>query len=405
MYILRNLLSCLLLTTSHIVVTVTAKTDREEEKNHPESLLFSEKSQQTQPSYLRKTNTDNTNSTVILHNFQLEEDEASYLDSVAERMRPRPLFVDSDSTKQFFHLHHMKSGGTSLSSWISCGLRRQAKITQQRITQYRLSECSYSTFQQCIKSPSHSCRKSIESSSVMTYCAPLAVTEIMDWNDADAITMMRHPVDRVWSMFRFQTKSCFKCNDLKTVYQDIADGNTSQYGTGVCLAQISNHLTRNLLTNLTVDDLTHADYNDMSEEQQVMNAIESIRYRFNVVGVLEQLNETIKQLGYTFPWIAEELQAESKDDDDDDDGNENGNENDGAKSDIHCPFPHRNASPSNNHCGEHGSHWDLPHRPDEETWKLIEEHNQLDMAVYEAALEHFEVQKKAMSMTDMEDIE
>lgn len=48
----------------------------------------------------------------------------------------------------------------------------------------------------------------------MSYCAPLKDLPAFQWDstkdDIHAITVLRHPVDRVWSMFRFQTKGCYK---------------------------------------------------------------------------------------------------------------------------------------------------------------------------------------------------
>ena len=56
-------------------------------------------------------------------------------------------------------------------------------------------------------------------------------------------------------------------------------------------------------------------------------------------------------------------------------------------------------------CGENGGNWDLPDHPDEETRKVIEDHNQLDIMVYEAALQHFQLQKLAVVFSSDEDIE
>ena len=90
-------------------------------------------------------------------------------------------------------------------------------------------------------------------------------------------------------------------------------------------------------------------------------------------------------MSYSFPWLREQIEGE---------GNQR-----------QCPFPHSNESPSNNRCGENGGHWDLPNKPDDETRRAIEEHNLLDIKVYEAALQHFELQKEAMALNDSEDIE
>jgi hypothetical protein len=338
-------------------------------------------------------------SNIAAHNdgkeSSVEESEHELLKSVAQRMKPRTLQLfekSSNSTtpvKQFFHLHHMKSGGTSLSSWIRCGLSRlQSHMSREMngvvtIPSADLSECSWSSYHRCIENENDGCRKRIDNAVAMTFCSPLAVTEFFNWSDSDAVTMMRDPVSRVWSMFRFQTRSCFKCTNLTQVYEDIDNGDIEKYGGGVCLAQLQNHVTRNLQKTIPVQDLDSPEL--MSDEEKVKDAIDSIRNRFAVVGVIEHLQETIEQLSFSFPWLKEEL-------DDSIDG-----------VDKKCPFPHANGSPSNNRCGVDGTNWDLPSEPDEETRAAIERHNQLDRKVYEAALQQFELQKMAMSMMSEEE--
>jgi len=322
---------------------------------------------------------------------RVEDVEHDLVTDLAERMKPRDIDMgtsnnqsqqlDSQSpqsppTHQFFHLHHMKSGGTSLSSWIRCGQSRLGG----HLASAALSECGATSYHRCIDNETDGCRKRIDDAVTMNFCSPLAVTNYFKWADADAVTMMRHPVDRVWSMFRFQTKSCFKCTDLKQVYKDMDEGNTDKYGPGICLPQLSNHITRNLQKNIDVKNL---DTINLSDSERVADAIDSIQNRFTVVGVIERLQESIELFSYSFPWLSEEMEGVQK----------------------KCPFPHSNASPSNNHCGEDGGDWDLPNHPDDDTRKAIEEHNQLDIKVYEAALQHFQLQKQAMILNSDEDIQ
>lgn len=68
-----------------------------------------------------------------------------------------------------------------------------------------------------------------------------------------------------------------------------------------------------------------------------------------------------------------------------------------------CTLPHANASPRNNRCGEGGTHWDLPPHPDEETRKVIEEHNKIDIELYEFAVQQFEYQRLALGLGGKED--
>lgn len=332
---------------------------------------------------------------------QQQQQQQELLYSLAQRMMPRNLDLGNSTHSaphgQFFHLHHMKSGGTSLSNWISCGKSRLSAAststsTSRSIPSASLSECSWNSYHRCIENEKDSCRKSIENAAVMNYCSPLAVTNYFNWTEADAVTMMRHPVHRVWSMFRFQTNSCFKCTNLTQVYQDMDNGDIDKYGGGVCLAQLSNHITRNLQKNVHVYDLdstlptslhginnnnnnnSSSGVNSRSEKERLADAIDSIQNRFAVVGIMERLQESIDMLSFSFPWLSEEMEGSNR----------------------VCKFPHANSSPKNNRCGPGGSHWDLPSEPDEETRRAIEEHNQLDMRVYEAALAHFELQKEAM---------
>lgn len=315
---------------------------------------------------------------------------------LSERMKPRNFFVEASANftenkgnippKQFFHLHHMKSGGTSMNSYLNCGLRRaQTYYSDQvnplsnrtiplKLSRGSLSECAYSTFRQCMTNPDARCHETIPKQAYVTYCAPLFSTNMLGWQNADALTVLRHPVDRVWSMFRFQTSSCFKCKELKEIYKVMDEKGTNASGTdfggGVCLAQLTNHLTRNLQSQVDNED-----WNDRSvDSERLADALYNVRNRFVVVGLLERMEESLEMLSYSFPWLSPVLEGEA----------------------TECKLPKSNTSPSNNRCGENHSHWDLPPKPDKETRKLIVEHNQLDIKLYEAALQQFELQLKVV---------
>ena len=110
-------------------------------------------------------------------------------------------------------------------------------------------------------------------------------------------------------------------------------------------------------------------------------ALENLQRGFSVVGLLERLEESLALFSHVFPWMAERVDG----------------------SDRTCAFPHRNSSPRNNRCGPDGSHWELPDEPDEETRRVIEEHNRLDIRLYEAALQHFELQLMAVRQGEVEE--
>ena len=384
------------------------------------------------------------------HGHPNRKDKLDNHDSDSKSVSKEKKFI-SPPPKQFFHLHHMKTGGTSLSSYINCAIRRytrlynayQSAVTYDReseqtkpdhsshkqilkISQYKLSECSKNSYNRCISQPENSCRNSIAQATVMTYCAPLAIANHLDWsentrhhdeahiqtysksktfeyeahthNPTPSVTMLRNPVDRVWSMYRFQTRSCYQCKSLIDVYKDIDTGNKTyieeQYGTGVCVPQLVNHFTRNLLFNLTLDELADESKIAMTDEEKVRDAIHSIRHRFTVVGIIEKLEESLKLFEYSFPWMSSDI---GESDYYQDWKYQNVTIPNIQESDMKCIFPHANASPQNNRCGEKYTNMELPDHPDEETRKVILEHNLLDMKVYQAALEHFELQKRAMN--------
>eukprot|EP00041_Stephanoeca_diplocostata_P001574 m.20515 g.20515 ORF g.20515 m.20515 type:complete len:472 (+) comp12159_c0_seq1:153-1568(+) len=313
-------------------------------------------------------------------NLQLEpqgtltptKNDALYTTSAPITTEKDPLvYVPS---RQFFHLHHMKTGGTSLGTVINCALRRlrQNLSPNQRLSYYSLSECNPMGYTRCMNTVNNSCRHDMAKSAVMTFCAPLSAVNSLDWSEADAITMLRDPVDRVWSMYRFQTKSCYKCRNLTEIYADIdKDSALSKAYGGVCLPQLVNHLTTNLLSNAS---------SNMSDTDRLENALSNMRNRFSVVGLLEQHNTSVAMFEHVFPWLAETIPGSTD----------------------KCVFPHANGSPKNNRCGPNNTHWDLPSHPDAVTRQVIIEHNRLDIQLYEAAKQQFELQKSTLGWAESE---
>jgi len=360
-----------------------------------------------------------------------EEDQIFRVQEFAERLRPRPMLnFDANATKQFAHLHHMKTGGTSINHLLNCALSRARKLHQETQTQpdadadgahgggrrtgqalpfYSLEECSHSRYLSCINDNStsaQSCRSSIASASVMQYCAPLHQMSRFDWLDADIVSVIRHPVDRVWSMFRFQTKSCFQCTPLLDIYRHIEEGTLDEFCgemgcSGVCIPQLLNHETRNLLTDAWDED-DNGGESLSTEEEKLTEALFNLNNRVTLVGVTDELPVFAEMLGKVFPWLAEAVTAE---------GLGLAIEGDGASrrklrkttatvstEPKACPLPHANASPKNNRCAPGNKHWDLPDEPDEETREAILRHNQLDLKVYEAAKARFQLQKQALGL-------
>ena len=276
------------------------------------------------------------------------------------------------TTNQFLHLHHMKTGGTSMDQKLRCTMDRLKKDGHYKVAYFNIHECSEKRFENCLSGHDTKCLTSAKSASIMSYCAALKHLPTFGWNEPPkmgSITVLRHPVDRVWSMYRFQTKGCYKCRPLLDIYNDIDAGKTDQYK-DMCLQQLMNHEVANLLSS------EEAANTKSTDEAQVKEAIDNLNW-FTIVGLTEQLPTTIEMVGQVFPWMADDVDW----------------------SDKSCPLEHKNGSPTNNHCGPDGkSHMELPDHPDAETRKAIEAHNQKDVALYEAALRHFELQKQALGI-------
>jgi len=305
-----------------------------------------------------------------------EFDEEFEIQQIRERILPiqdLECSPDGGRPKQFAHLHHMKTGGTSLNKAIGCALQRAQKThNQQYIPYYSFSECSWSRFQKCMAGDDDECTKSIDKAMAMQFCAPLFAVNHFDWLEANLVTVLRHPVDRVWSMYRFQTKSCYKCHSLLETFQRIENGTTPEICgkcEGVCMTQLSNHLVRNLLTTdpLTLDEA-------MTDQEMLDEAIWNMKHRVALVGVTEQLDVTWAMMGKAFPW----LNATSD------------------RTDMVCELSHENKTPKNNRCGPNNSHLELPSEPDDELKEMILKHNQLDLQLYQEAARWFELQKRAL---------
>jgi hypothetical protein len=320
---------------------------------------------------------------VVLSSTITQDDNAKQqeLEALAQKLL-QPQSFDTNSTSltphQFIHLHTMKTGGTSIDHMMQCAMERLKEQTSLQVPYYSLHECKRSYYKDCLVGNTPYCTTKMETSAILSFCAPLHDLPKFGWNASSyaAITVLRHPVDRVWSFFRFAPKGCFKCRNLTDVYRaiDAGVGDTSVYNVSeydaLCLKSLQNHETRNLQWQGPGDEET------MTEEELVAQAIFSMKKFFTVVGLTSHLTETHAMIGQVFPWLNVTV----------------------AGSDKACPLPKDNSTPKNNHCMPDNSHWKLPDRPDDETRKMIEEHNALDMKLYEAAVEHFELQRRALAM-------
>eukprot|EP00532_Pseudo-nitzschia_australis_P014622 CAMPEP_0168281822 /NCGR_PEP_ID=MMETSP0141_2-20121125/21970_1 /TAXON_ID=44445 /ORGANISM="Pseudo-nitzschia australis, Strain 10249 10 AB" /LENGTH=478 /DNA_ID=CAMNT_0008225369 /DNA_START=266 /DNA_END=1702 /DNA_ORIENTATION=- len=313
--------------------------------------------------------------------------------------------TDKDSEKpkmapyQVLHLHHMKTGGTSIDKLLRCSMNRLRREANYDVPYFSIHECSRKRFATCLTDSDNKCRDQMHNAAVMSYCAPLKYLDEFGWwnnnkekdedNQVKAFTVLRHPVERVWSMFRFQTKKCYECTPLKEIYQKLDRGEDTGLDK-LCLTQLQNHEVNNLLSTVWPVDVTDLKLDLENGEdsssleirnKMVQEAIDNMKGFFTVIGITEELLTYSTILGMVFPWM-----------------NHYGNDQDGTSSE--CPLSHANASPSNNRCGKDSTHWDLPAHPDEETRDLIIKYNSLDMELYEAAVEYFALQKTALGLID-----
>jgi hypothetical protein len=275
---------------------------------------------------------------------------------------------------------------------IQCGMKRlrgDSKVSNNNgglvIPYSNVHECSQGHYEQCRSGADQRCLTSIQEAAILSYCAPLADLPAFQWinddrsssnqekqqQDFSVVTVLRHPVNRVWSMYRFRTKSCYQCRTLKEVYEAIDNGTDDE--TTMCASQLLNHQTRNLASSSSVNANTTAHELNQHHAQE---AVSNLKHLITMVGLTEDMESTAKIVSHAFPWLAENV----------------------TYSNLSCPMPRSNTSPSNNGCGPGGTHMPLPDHPDEETARLIEEHNQLDLQVYAAGVMHFELQKVALGL-------
>ena len=378
-------------------------TRQQQPSTHYPSFETTTSSETTTTTNPTRTSQQRTSSKGGTYNDNDDNDD-ELLAHYTHQLQPRKLRLANDTQMaphQFLHLHHMKTGGTSLDGLIQCGLRRlqdsggrTAATAALTVPYANIHECGESHYKQCAYGDNPACRHHIGNASVLSYCAPLQdVQPSFTWGDtASAVTVLRHPVGRVWSMFRFQTKSCFKCKPLLEIYQDIEreqsgeDVNATSYMRDLCKTQLLNHQTRNVLQQAPEGNIP-------TTPAHAEEALRNIQSFFTLIGLTEDMPMTARMVAKVFPWLAPQI----------DDWNDvlettTTTMHRGAPPFTSCTLQHKNASPKNNRCAPDNKHWDLPDTPDAETAAMIVKHNQLDIQLYERGVELFAVQKKALGL-------
>lgn len=237
---------------------------------------------------------------------------------------------------------------------------------------------------------------------VMSYCASLHTVRTFGWKDVDKITIIRNPVDRAWSMYRFKLSSCYKCQELKDVLRKIANGTFAHGSTGEeeeepnfvygaansCAVQMIGHQATNLLSSIELYNVAN-DVRFPREREIVKEAVRNLRKEFTWIGITDRIEQSIDGMRSVFPFLAENLSDTvtvlqdmfQKD-------GERFALPEGYNDDVGCAFEHRNAG-RNPSCGTT--------ELDDETIALIEKLNHRDVAVYKAAVERFELQMEVLN--------
>ena len=358
----------------------------------------------------------------------------------------RTLVLDYDSPKQFMHMHHMKTGGTSVDGLIRCALNRQKELHNgTAIPYYSMSECG-SGVKDCMAQLASKLNASVvdnvfyqndeqghvraeiqfsfdpadaifdnhiddmnvcrtSESNVMSYCASLHSVRTFGWKDVDKITIIRDPVDRAWSMYRFTLDRCYKCQELKDVLRQVENGtfesryrpNTTETNfvyspNDSCAVQMIGHQATNLLSSVELYNVA-SDVRFPKEKEIVEEAVRNLREQFTWIGLTDRLDESIAAMRDVFPFLAVNLSeaAMSYNDLLQKSGNqvddirfslpEGYNDSDG------CPLPHSNGG-REPHCGTT--------KLDDETIYWIKKLNSRDVAVYKAAVERFTLQMEVL---------
>ena len=360
--------------------------------NHP---LFNATSSSTQSSSFLSTSTTMSSSSRNNNNVKEERSlttRAQELKTLVEKLQhPYELVMEdnnNDNNKkpkahQFVHLHNMKTAGTSMDYILQCSMKRLKDDWNVDVPYYSLHECARHKYQRCRdhknETAAASCVRGMETSAVISYCAPLHDLPLFGWdlnNDNDnhnhkypSMTVLRHPVDRVWSMYRFETKTCYKCKSLLDFYKEM-DAKDPSAEDNLCEQHLKNKETANMLTTLSGSKTA-------SDEEILEQAIFNMKSWFTLVGLTEELRDFRTMVGTVFPWMNETLTGSRR----------------------KCRLTHSNKAPENNHCGADGmSHMDLSDHPDPETRRAIEQHNQLDLKLYAAAVDHFQLQREALQL-------
>lgn len=215
--------------------------------------------------------------------------------------------------------------------------------------------------------------------------------------------VIRNPVDRAWSMYRFTLNRCYHCKEMKDVLKEVVSGVfTSKVNhtrerdylydpNDSCAVQMIGHQATNLLSSNGLYNVA----NDVSfprEQDIVDEAIRNLREQFTWIGLTDRIEESVDSFREIFPFLAENLteQALNLKEEFEKQGEQVDDELFSLPfnyTDKGCPFGHRNAG-KDPACGTE--------EMDDETIELVHRISNRDVAVYRAAQERFEIQQEVL---------
>ena len=240
---------------------------------------------------------------------------------------------------------------------------------------------------------------------VMSYCASFHAVKTFGWEGVDKVTVIRDPIDRAWSMYRFTLNSCYKCQEMKDVLHRVENGTfTSRKERGSdtqkfvydpndsCAVQMIGHQATNLIGDIDLYNAAN-DVRFPREKEIIDEAVWNLRHDFTWIGITDKIQESIEGFRAVFPFLAENLnEATAAITDVLETSGEHVEDGrfslpEDYKDGKGCPFQHRNAGKDPT-CGTK--------EMDDETISLIKKLSNRDVAVYKAAVERFELQEEVL---------
>ena len=245
---------------------------------------------------------------------------------------------------------------------------------------------------------------------VMSYCASLHAVRTFGWKDVDKITVIRNPIDRAWSMYKYSLTGCYSCQPMSDVLEKVANGTFTSHrqrkdgdgdGDNVnfvyspndsCATQMIGHQATNLLSSIDLYNIAN-DVRFPREKEIAEEAVRNLRNDFTWIGLTDRIQESADAFRVVFPFLAENLSESAL----------------RMKGEIGargielpenafvlpqeyvdtngCPMPHANAGRDPT-CGTT--------KMDDYTISLIQKLSNRDVAVYKAAVERFELQMEVL---------